>query len=593
MESPNKRLKQSPPETDQEEANFVSLSVEDDEAADQYGYDQENGTAEDSRPDITAPRGPRAMYQNYHGRDARNDPRNAKDRPKSKHQLPGHEPWVLVKTKYGRRFVYNEQTKESFWRFPPEVVAGVREFDGLERQQKEKDANAKWAEEQLTQMRDLQSQQGQKAGAGSTGGDRARRRRSESLQREDEAALMAELAAEAEDAEAVDVKKVVDNVKSLQPKAVEDTNGGYASDSSYDIIEVTDSEFEDDEEDAGRADVKGNDAEMNAEQQDDETMEFGEDDIAYQLAAMEEDYDEPDANDPDEDRSQADEFYDEDGEPDLSEEEAISTFRAMLDDHGINPFTPWEKLIADESDNSIIMDDRYTVLPNMRARKAAWEAWVTDAAARRKKERKKAEALDPRVPYLTFLAEYATPKLYWPEFKRKFRKQTVLNDRRLSDKDREKLYRDHINRLKLPERTRKADLLALLKSIPLKDLNRKSTLYDLPQALLSNLHYISLPSLARDEIIASHISTLPAPPDDGEEDNELTAEQLAANNKRIVEQVKQEEALRARQRQVDEQKKAAEKVERFARRELKDEEYELRRAMEVDNRGLKDQLAGR
>lgn len=68
------------------------------------------------------------------------------------------------------------------------------------------------------------------------------------------------------------------------------------------------------------------------------------------------------------------------------------------------------------------------------------------------------EKLDPKIPYLAFLSERVTPKLYWPEFKRKFKKESEMNDRELVDKDREKLYCDHINQLKFPESTRKAEL---------------------------------------------------------------------------------------------------------------------------------------
>ena len=41
-------------------------------------------------------------------------------------------------------------------------------------------------------------------------------------------------------------------------------------------------------------------------------------------------------------------------------------------------------------------------------------------ANRRIKEKREAEAKkDPKIPYFTFLEKRATPKLYWPEFRRK------------------------------------------------------------------------------------------------------------------------------------------------------------------------------
>lgn len=166
-----------------------------------------------------------------------------------------------------------------------------------------------------------------------------------------------------------------------------------------------------------------------------------------------------------------------------------------------------------------------------------------------------------------------------------------MNDRKLSEKDRERLYRDHINRLKLPERTRKADLIALLKSIPLKDLNKTSSLQSLPQQLLSHLNYVSLPIQIRDEVISAHISSLPPPPPLGPlgdaEDGELTSEQMAEAAKREEERRKQEEALHARERQVEEEGRKAELAGRWAKRELREEEREVRRAMEVGKEGLR------
>lgn len=72
---------------------------------------------------------------------------------------------------------------------------------------------------------------------------------------------------------------------------------------------------------------------------------------------------------------------------------------------------------------------------------------------------------DPRVSYLKFLSISATPKLYWPEFKRKFRKEPIMTDRHFADKDREKLYREYIPKLKLSESDRRKEFTALLKSV--------------------------------------------------------------------------------------------------------------------------------
>ncbi|EMC99933.1 hypothetical protein BAUCODRAFT_54323, partial [Baudoinia panamericana UAMH 10762] len=387
------------------------------------------------------------------------DKRNAQDRPKTKHALPGHDSWVLVKTKLGRRFVHNTKTRESLWRVPQDVWPAVKEFEQWERAQREKDANAKWAEQELEKMRDK-----------SKAGEHV--------------------------------------VKILEPK-VGDT--GYDSDGSYEYIEVTDtereSEGEDHKNDAPTI-ANGQAAPVEEEVEDTEPVEFGEDDIAYQLAAMGQDY----GLEPDEYGDEEDDQTEQEEGLAISDEDAKYLFRDLLDDYRISPFTPWDRLIADTSPNSILNDDRYTVLPTMRARKEVWDDWAREKAARIKDERAKMEQQDPRAPYLSFLAEHATPKLYWPEFKRKWKREPVMNERKMAEKDRERLYRDHVARLKLPETTRKADLINLLKSIPIPELNHSTSMNALPQQLLSHLHYISLPAPTRDSIVKAHSAGLPAAP---------------------------------------------------------------------------------
>jgi hypothetical protein len=85
------------------------------------------------------------------------------------------------------------------------------------------------------------------------------------------------------------------------------------------------------------------------------------------------------------------------------------SFKDMLDDHGVNPYTTWEKVIEE---GRIVEDDRYTVLPNMKSRKEVWGDWSRDKIQRFKERREKEEGKDPRMPYLAFLQKNGTPKLY-------------------------------------------------------------------------------------------------------------------------------------------------------------------------------------
>ena len=198
----------------------------------------------------------------------------------------------------------------------------------------------------------------------------------------------------------------------------------------YEEVEVTD-----DEADDGNPSKRQKFGESGLE-----PVEFNEDDIAYQLAAMGEDY----GLDPGEYGVDQDEGLEEGAEGlILTEEDANALFKDMLDDHHISPYAIWEKITET---SQIVEDDRYTVLPNMRSRKEAWSEWSRKRIQQLKVQREQEEKKAPRITYFSFLQAYATPKLYWPEFRRKYKKEAALRDGKLSDKEREKAYRDYINR---------------------------------------------------------------------------------------------------------------------------------------------------
>ena len=311
------------------------------------------------------------------------------DRPKSKHEIPGCSPWLLVKTKLGRRFVYNPEKEESFWKFPLDVMKGVVEYDRLEREKKARIER----------------------------GDH-----SESEQAED-AAIAKELRA-AETVNPGDSLATEVSSTPIVPRNVEDDSD------EYEEVEVTDDEEE------GNAPKRQKPEEDTPEQ----PVEFNEDDIAYQLAAMGQDY----GLDPGEYGEWEGEELEEGAEGlALTEEDSSALFKDMLNDYHISPYTTWEKLIED---GQIIEDDRYTVLPNMKSRKEMWDDWSRQRIQQLKEQREREGKQDPRIPYLAFLQKYATPKLYWPEFRRKYKKEPELRDTKLPDKEKEKWYRDYINR---------------------------------------------------------------------------------------------------------------------------------------------------
>lgn len=451
--------------------------------------------------------------------------REPQDRPKKKHPIPGCAPWVLVKTKLGRRFVHNLETNESFWKFPQEVLKGVIEYDRLEREKKEKQERGEEPDEH-----------GKEAEAGKPATPPVR---------QDEA--------------------------TKEPS--EGAEGAGESD-EYEEVEVTDTEGE--EEEDGQPSKRARTESAGAQEQ---PVEFTEEDMEYQLAQMGEEY----GLDPAEYGEPGEEEWEEgaEGLP-LTEADAEALFRDLLDDYHINPFTTWENVI---DEGRIIEDSRYTAPMNMKTRREIFSRWSSDRIKEVRERKQNQEKQDPRIKYLAFLQEYATPKLYWPEFKRKYRKEPEMKDSLLADKDREKFYREYISRLKQPESTRKSDLSALLKSVPLHALNRSSNLEALPTQVITDIRYIALPPKVRNPLIEAYISTLPPAPE-----KQLTAEQQEDLERKRKEREKREKALAEREKKVEEEKRKQRGDLMRGKNLLRDGEAEIAEAMKVRKDGLRSYM---
>lgn len=456
------------------------------------------------------------------------------DRPKSKVVIPGFEPWTLVYTKYGRRFAYHPEKNASYWRIPEKLMKGIIELDIQSAKEK--------------------AEQAARVEAGEVDGNTAE-------------ATTASASAEA--------AQTTDDVEMQDEDEEEQEELG----SDYEEVEVTDDEGAEGAEGEEEDDEHPSKRQRTEEAADDLPAEFTEDDIAFQLQAMGADYgldhgEYDDGTDPSTWPEGAEGFT-------LSDDDARDLFKDMLSDYNISPFSTWDKLLED---GKIIDDPRYTVLPNMKSRKDVWEEWSREQIQVTKERRQKEEKKDPRIPYLAFLKEKANPKLYWPEFKRKYRKEEPMRDTSLIDKDREKLYREYISRLKMPIDTLKKDLTTLLKSIPTTHLNNKTMLENLPSQVLADIRYVSLDAKTRDPLILAYIETLPSPPEEGE-----AAEDEAAQKARDDRQ-KREKALAERERQVAEEKRRQRRQLEHGRAALREEERELEAAMKISKQGIHSQL---
>lgn len=268
------------------------------------------------------------------GQSSRWRDRKAEDRPKSKRTIPGHTPWILVKTRFERQFVHNPDTGHSSWKIPDnlkDAIAQLEEQDNLHEKGEPVNENSTRLEK---------SHDGLEEKLGTEG-----------------------------DLEQGPHPATTD-------KVANDDEGHQGSGSDeYEEVEVTDEE--DDAHATKRQRMEGGDP--------DQPREFNEDDIAFQLAAMGQDY----GLDPGE--------YDDGGEENwepgaeglpLTEEESAGLFKDLLDDYHINPFSTWEAILKD---GKIVEDDRYTVLPNMKSRKEVWGEWSREKIQALKQQRGKAE----------------------------------------------------------------------------------------------------------------------------------------------------------------------------------------------------------
>lgn len=355
-----------------------------------------------------------------------------------------------------------------------------------------------------------------------------------------------------------------------RPKPDEPSESHPAADDSseYEEVEVTDDEDEDNVSKRQRTEEPAPQG----------PVEFTEDDIAFQLAAMGQDY----GLEPGEYDDGNMEGWEEGAEGmELTEEDATALFKDLLNDSGVSPYTPWDRIIEE---GTLVDDARYTAVTTMRRRKEVWDEWSTEKIQQLRERRAREEKKDPRIPYLAFLQKNATPKLYWPEFRRKFKKEQEMRDTNLSDKDREKSYREHINRLKLPQATLKSDFLNLLKSQPPTLLNNATLPSHLPPTVLADIKYISLDPSVRDPLVETFIATLPPPPEAAEAD-----EDEEAQNER-KERDRRQRALEEREKKVAEEKRRQQKTLAFGKGRMREEEEEIARAMNVTRKGLKGHL---
>ncbi|KAF3227676.1 hypothetical protein TWF106_009185 [Orbilia oligospora] len=446
------------------------------------------------------------------------------DKPKTKRSIPDAAPWVLVTTKKGNTFIHNPETKESLWDAPESLKSAIESLEKLSLDE----------ERERERIRRRQSAL-----------ERQRREQEEAIANQEEEYEYGE--EEYYEPSEGEEGSVVHGIKRQASAPAEGEEGDYYDDEDFD---------EEHDEKRLRMETGG-------------LVEFTEDDIAWQLGDIaaqyglgEEDLEETD---------------------DLAPEDGALLFKDLLNDLNINPYSTWDSELP-----KLVEDGRYTALPTTKMRKQVFGEWCQERIAEIKKEKEKEVKKDPRVAYLAFIEANATPKLYWPEFKRKFKKEAAMKDVKITDKVKETYYRDYISRkynpttefskqsanrdigIKTSVETRENDLKKYLKTV--KDLRRGSTLETLPPSVECDIRYTVVPKDRRDPIVEAHIKSLPEDAGEGGSSNDTLE----------------------RQRRALEDREAAVRRERFynqkdiarGKEALRETEMEIKRAMNVGKEGL-------
>ncbi|KAG8629061.1 hypothetical protein KVT40_002926 [Elsinoe batatas] len=462
----------------------------------------------------STPRGPRPQPQ---------------DRPKRKDTIPDCGPWILVYTRLGRRFVHNTETKESFWKFPSDVMQAVIKLDQLKLEEKYGSKSNKTAEANTAEQEQRKAEE--ELDPEELAAHKARETARLAKEQEEDAALVEEVGG---DGERIWVP----------PAQSTATAAGYDS-SEYEEVEVTDSEG----------------APSDAGSPSPGPLEFNEDDIAYQLAQLGEQH----GLDPEEYTYPAsdDDAYSSDGASGLplTDEERYTIFSSLLTDHSISPYTPWDTLTLSTPPHPIMDDDRFTILPSSRLRKEAHAKWCKETILLQQQQKaaqkSQAQPESPRAPFLRFVAEREreVKKLYWVEFRRKHKREPELKPTsRFGDKEMEKAYREFVACLKKDAGAREEELGKVVAGIAGEG--------DVGVAVRGRAEYWAVSAGRREGVVDVALAGM------GKGKGRVTEGESRADR-----------AMRERMEKAAEEQRAAEKARRFAKGQLRESEREIESAM--------------
>ncbi|KAK9476987.1 hypothetical protein V1514DRAFT_297320 [Lipomyces japonicus] len=323
------------------------------------------------------------------------------------------EPWAVVVTNLGRPYVYNLHEKQAVWMPPPEVQTALERIP----------------RDELILL--IARSRGLKTGREGTSklvphkvGDVFIDDKPTNEQHESLANVPVPEADVSHDQQS--------NKDQLQPIIADDEND--------DDAWMYETDDEDDQASGGIIRQRNRTPSDDGNQEEYEYSESGSNDENENQDGVEEDLD-----------YQMQQFIEEnpdfeaedDEEEDVSYEERVLIFRHLLRDLQINPYSQWETELTKAE-----KDDRFSILQTISERKFEFENWARERIAKLKEVQKLEPKLSPQDEFKTFLKQYATPRLFYVEFKRKHRKEPTFKNSELTDREKEKLYREHIDNIK-------------------------------------------------------------------------------------------------------------------------------------------------
>ncbi|KAI5807942.1 hypothetical protein DFH27DRAFT_288753 [Peziza echinospora] len=502
-------------------------------------------------------RGPRFGSQQNINRPPFNRKPEKPDRPKKKQGIPGVDKWVLVTTKQGREFVHNVETKESLWKAPEELRDALDKFKAMSVEDKEA-FQKEWNENRQREKArakgkavETKIEETPQAAAGGAGEAVAE---GEMEGNEDEYEEEYEEYEEYEDGEG-DEYEYEDEETPLRTTRKRSASAAAASDT--------------DPSDPSTKRHKHTPPPPHPYPSG--PVEFTEDDIAWQLESLADEYG----------------LTTEDLEPtDLPPADAVHIFTEMLDALAPNPYHTFDHILP-----SLLPDPRYTVLATTKLRQQVFSSWAKARIAHLNEIKSQQPKLDPKIPFLEFLRDKIPngTKLYWQEFRRKWKKEKCMRDPALSDRDREKCFREYSAHVKASPAILENDLLRLLKKT--RGLSRDTTLDALPQDVRIDTRYAAFPPPAasapasaqtREAVIQKYLSTLPS-------QAEVDAALMGGGDEAKEAEgglSRAEQALRERERAVRREKWRVERDIERGRELVEEGGREIERAKMIGRKGL-------